>query len=228
MADQRTLIAPSAQCREHDHHTIPVAVADDVAIWNEECCSECTTVYRGALDAGTTEEVAARVVRPRFTLLAAGDVSGAIPATQPEGDAFTRGTAVPCGYPDRRMGVRSREISSQSNGTNGSSPAIGGRWNLRCTNFQHSTPWFEQSWRSSDWQSARAQFWRSWDFFLAGNEFSAPCLARRSEPIRTEPGRFGVAGGSCEVPSSPDFILCVSGRHQLPAGGARVGSGENR
>gem|GEM_PF-1658495 len=114
MADQRLVIAPSAQCRQHDHHFLPVAVADDVAVWNEEACSECTTVYRGALDAGTTEEVAARVVRPRSTLLAAGDVSGAIPATQPEGDAFTRGTAVPCGYPDRRLGVRSREISSQS------------------------------------------------------------------------------------------------------------------
>lgn len=63
MADERTVIKPSALCRQHEHHFLPVAVADSVAVWNEEACAECTTVYRGALDAGTTEEIAEVMVR---------------------------------------------------------------------------------------------------------------------------------------------------------------------
>lgn len=63
MADQHTVIAPSAQCRQTGHRFLPVAVADSVAVWNEEACAECTQVYRMALDAGTSEEIAELFVK---------------------------------------------------------------------------------------------------------------------------------------------------------------------
>jgi len=63
MADQHLVIAPSAQCRQSRHRFLPVAVADDVAIWNDQACAECTQVYRAAIDAGTTEEIADVLVK---------------------------------------------------------------------------------------------------------------------------------------------------------------------
>ena len=63
MADQHLVIAPSAQCRVTGHRFLPVAVADDVAVWNDQACAECTQVYRGAIDAGTTEAVAEVMVK---------------------------------------------------------------------------------------------------------------------------------------------------------------------
>jgi len=50
MADQHLVVAPSALCREHDHHTFPVAVADSVAVWNEEACATRMTNEIGSVE----------------------------------------------------------------------------------------------------------------------------------------------------------------------------------